>query len=152
MKRWLPLLVMVLAVVAAVGIGARGDGSPQTPRERTIEIASRVKCPTCQGLSVAQSKTPVSVGIFDEIERQVSEGRSDAEVMSYLSSRYGDGLLINPPASGAGSVVWIAPIVVLIGGFVVLGFALRRWRTRVGRDLTDDDKAAISRAKAGAAS
>jgi cytochrome c-type biogenesis protein CcmH len=142
---------MALAVLAALGFGMRTDNTPKTNHQRALDIASRVKCPSCQGLSVAQSKTPVSLGILDEIERQLKTGQSDAQVMEYLSERYGNDLLINPPATGLGSVVWIAPIVVTVGAFFALVMALRRWRRPDAADLTADDRDVLARARSEAA-
>jgi cytochrome c-type biogenesis protein CcmH len=147
MKKWLPLVAMAALIVGALMIGSLRSTGPKTELDRTKSIASRVKCPTCQGLSVAQSKTPVSVGIFDEIARQVAAGKSDAEITSYLATSYGDGVLINPPATGAGSVVWVAPVVVAVGSFGALALALRRWR-RPGGTFNAGDGDLVERARA----
>jgi cytochrome c-type biogenesis protein CcmH len=146
MKRWAPLIAMLVVVVASLVIGSRSSG-PATAEQRTNAIAARVKCPTCQGLSVAQSKTELATALHDEIERQVTLGRSDAQIISYISSKYGDGLLINPPATGAGAVVWVAPIAFLVMAFAGLVVALRRWSSAGHRDVDDADLAAVQRAQ-----
>jgi cytochrome c-type biogenesis protein CcmH len=146
MKRWLPLLGMALLVLGALVIGTRSS-SPQTPQQRADALAGRVKCPTCQGLSVAQSKTELAVAIHDEIERQVNLGKSDAQIVSFISSKYGDGLLINPPATGAGAVVWVAPIAFLVVAFAGLVVALRRWSASGRREINETDLAAVQRAR-----
>jgi cytochrome c-type biogenesis protein CcmH len=146
MKRWLPLAVLLLVAGLALGFGGRSSGS-QTPAQRADGIASRVKCPTCQGLSVSQSKTGISIAIHEEIDRQVALGRTDAEVIEYISQKYGDGLLINPPATGAGAVVWVAPIAFLIVSFVAMGLAFRRWKSASGRTVDDADLSAVERAR-----
>ncbi len=150
MKRWLPLMVLSVLAVVALLLGSR-DASPKSAAERADAIAARVKCPTCQGLSVAQSRTGLALAIHDEIRRQVDLGRSDAQVMGYISSKYGDGLITNPPATGAGAVVWVAPIAFLILAFAGLGLALRRW-SRSGQRVADSgDLAAVERARKAAA-
>ncbi len=153
MKKWAPLLLMLAVVLSALAVGSLQGNGNQTPAQRTVSIASRVRCPTCQGLSVAQSKTPVSRGIFDEIERQVAAGRSDAQITSYLASRYGDSILTNPPSSGIGAVVWVLPVIVLAGAAGGLAMSLRRWRqARSASDPTSDDLDLVTRARAEAAS
>ncbi len=146
MKRWVPLVVLAVLALMALAVGSRRS-SPETPAQRTDAIASRVKCPTCQGLSVSQSRTGLALAIHDEIRRQVDLGRSDPQVMAYISAKYGDGLLTNPPATGAGAVVWVAPIAFLILAFAGLAQALRRW-SRSGRRQADaGDLAAVARAR-----
>jgi cytochrome c-type biogenesis protein CcmH len=148
-RRWLPLAAMVLICVGTLVMGSRGRGE-STAADRADSIAGRVKCPTCQGLSVAQSRTGLAIAIHEEIQRQVDLGRSDAEVMGYISTKYGDGLIINPPATGAGAVVWVAPIAFVLLGFAGLGVALRRWSSSSptgDRPEASTDLAAIDRAK-----
>jgi cytochrome c-type biogenesis protein CcmH len=146
MKRWLPLLGLAVLLLGALIVGSRSSG-PQTPQQRADALAGRVKCPTCKGLSVAQSKTELAVAIHDEIERQVNLGKTDAQIISFISSKYGDGLLINPPATGAGAVVWVAPIAFLLVAFAGLVVALRRWSASGRREVDDTDLAAVQRAR-----
>jgi cytochrome c-type biogenesis protein CcmH len=145
-KRWLPFAALVAVALVTLIVGTRSSGV-QTTGQRTESIASRVKCPTCQGLSVAQSKTGISLAIHEEIGRQVDLGRSDAEVVEFISQKYGDGLLINPPATGAGAVVWVAPIAFLIVSFAALAMAFRRWKTTAGRTVDENDLNAVQRAR-----
>jgi cytochrome c-type biogenesis protein CcmH len=149
-KRWLPLLTLAVLAVVALMFGSRSS-SPESPAQRADAIAARVKCPTCQGLSVAQSRTGLALAIHDEIRRQVDLGRTDAQVMGYISSKYGDGLITNPPATGAGAVVWVAPIAFLILAFVGLGLALSRWSRTGSRESDYGDPAAVARAREAAA-
>jgi cytochrome c-type biogenesis protein CcmH len=145
-KRWLPLAMLVGVALVTLVIGGRSSG-PRTAAQRTESIASRVKCPTCQGLSVAQSKTGISLAIHEEIGRQVDLGRSDADVISFISQKYGAGLLINPPATGAGAVVWVAPIAFLIVSFAALAMAFSRWKQTTGRTADEKDLHAVQRAR-----
>jgi cytochrome c-type biogenesis protein CcmH len=146
LQRWVPLLAVV-ALVAALVIGAR-PGAERTPAQRSASIASNVKCPTCQGLSVAQSSTGISATIRQEIDRQIALGRSDDEVVAFLRDRFGDEIIINPPARGVGALVWAAPIAFLIMAFGGMIVAMRRWRTRTSEsDMHADDVDAVSRAR-----
>jgi cytochrome c-type biogenesis protein CcmH len=145
-KRWAPLLAACLVALLALAIGARPDGK-QTPEQRADALASRIKCPTCQGLSVKQSSTGSAAAIREEIGRQVALGRTDEQVVQFISSRYGDELLINPPATGAGAVVWVAPIAFLVLAFAGLAVALRRWSSVARRTPDTDDLDAVARAR-----
>ena len=139
-------MALVAVALVALVVGARPD-HPPTAADRANSIAARVKCPTCQGLSVAQSRTGLALAIHDEISRQVDLGRSDAQVMAYISNKYGDGLITNPPATGAGAVVWVAPIAFIILAFAGLGVALRRWSRNGDRVNDSNDLAAVARAR-----
>jgi cytochrome c-type biogenesis protein CcmH len=150
-KRWAPLLAACIIAVIALAIGARPQGK-QTPEQRADALASRIKCPTCQGLSVKQSSTGASAAIREEISRQVALGRTDEQVVQFISSRYGDELLINPPATGAGAVVWVAPIAFVVLAFAGLAVALRRWSSAARRTPEPEDLDAVARARLAARS
>jgi cytochrome c-type biogenesis protein CcmH len=137
-RRWLPWAALLVVLAAALVIGTRSGSEPATAAERTESIAGRVRCPVCEGLSVAQSKSGSARAIYEEIDRQVRDGASDDDVLGYLVSRYGDGILLRPPATGISGLVWILPVVVLVGGLGVLAFAFRRWRPAAGVPTEDD--------------
>lgn len=147
MKRWLPVLLLAATVIVVLAL-ARGtaDNSPSARAER---IASGIKCPTCQGLSVAQSKAASAAAIYEEIQRRVNQGETDADIRAFLVSRYGAAQLLRPEATGISSVVWIAPVFVFvagIGGVVLL--SVRRRKTNVLSVPTEEDLALVEQARA----
>ena len=144
MKRWLPVIGLLLVLAASLAVG-RGPAS-RTPAARAERIASGIKCPTCQGLSVAQSKAGPARAIYAEIVREVNAGSSDDDVRAYLVSRYGLSQLLRPEATGEGSIVWIVPIALTIVAFASIAFAFRRWRP-TGAVATADDRALVDRAR-----
>lgn len=145
-RRWAPWAALLVVLAVALGIGARSGSGDRTPEQRTESIASRVRCPVCQGLSVAQSKSGAARAIYEEIDRQVTDGRSDDEVLAYLVSRYGDGILLRPPANGISGLVWAVPVVALVAGFGALAVAFRRWRPAPVRPPSDDDRRLVAEA------
>jgi cytochrome c-type biogenesis protein CcmH/NrfF len=130
MPRWMVLSYALLLVVVVTGlvIGGRGDGGPRTPDERMHALAETIKCPTCLSQSVATSDAPASTAIKAEMQRQISEGRSDGEIRGFLVSKYGQDILLTPSSSGVAGLVWVLPVaalIVAVGGVV---FAFRRWK------------------------
>ena len=108
---WL-LLALVLAV--ALFAGARSHGGPPTVNQRVHRIASQVRCPTCEGLSADESDAAASRAIRVDIRRRVEQGQSDGEIRAYLVSRFGQEILLKPPASGVGGLVWALPVIAFI--------------------------------------
>lgn len=144
MRRWGPVIGLLLVLAAALVLGRGAHVS--TPAARAERIASGIKCPTCQGLSVAQSKASSARAIYVEIVRQVDTGSSDEDVRAYLVSRYGVSQLLRPEATGEGSVVWIAPVAFAVAAFAAMAVAFRRWRPS-GAVATDDDRELVARAR-----
>jgi cytochrome c-type biogenesis protein CcmH len=122
-------IVMGVLFVLAFAVGAARSAQPRTNAERVDAIAKTIKCPTCRSESVFESRSAAAENIRNEIARQVAAGRTDAEVKAYVAERFGDDLLLNPPASGIGGLVWVLPVVAVAVGAGALGLAFTRWRT-----------------------
>ena len=136
MRGSLALSILLTAVLAAVGaaqeapiLGGLGldaprleeepAGAPLTGEElerRTEEIASRLRCPACQALSVADSPTDSSQAMRAEIRDLLALGYSEEQVMRYFELSYGEFIRLEPKATGFNLVVWLAPIAGLLAG------------------------------------
>jgi cytochrome c-type biogenesis protein CcmH len=144
--RRLEWVLMAFVLVVALVVGGRGDGSPRTPEERVNAIAREVRCPTCQGLSAAESDAKAAQAVRDEIRRRVSQGQDDGAIRAYLVSRYGRDILLKPEASGVASLVWTIPVVAGIAAVAGLVAAFLRWRRRTEAEVTDEDRALVEEA------
>ncbi len=134
------LLGVVLA--GALFVGSQGRSGPPTDDQRVQRISSVVRCPTCRGLSAAQSDAPPAEAIRDEVRRRVEAGETDAQIKDYMVSRYGEDILLQPRSA----LVWVLPIVgiaVAVGGLVLV---LRRRRVRPGPKISDADQDLVDRA------
>ena len=135
LRGWAPWLAIVAVADVALAVGASGgDDGPRTPAARAASIAAEVRCPTCRGLSAAESDAKAARAVRDEIRRRVDAGEGDAEIKAYLASRYGEDILLRPPATGAGALVWALPAAGLVVAGAGLGLTLRRWRRAADPD------------------
>ena len=140
-------VVGALAVVTLVLFLGRGVSTPETVTSRADRIASEIRCPTCQGLSVRASKAAGARAIYAEITRQVESGEKDTDIRAFLVDRFGTSELLRPRATGIGSIVWIAPVVVVVvGAAVLINIFARTRRSTVA--ATDDDRALVAAALA----
>lgn len=92
------------------------------------ELAEALRCPTCTGLSVAQSDTPFSLQIRQAVLEQVKQGKTRTQIMDFFTERYGLWILREPPASGLHLFAWLIPLLLFIGG--PFGLWLVFWRKR----------------------
>jgi len=128
MRRWLPWIALVIVVVVALAVGASGSEGGSGAAARSSRLAKEVRCPTCRGLSAAESDAKAAQAVRAEIRSRVDDGQSDAQIRAYLASRYGDDILLRPQGSGVAGLVWALPVVVLVCGVGGLAFAFRRWK------------------------
>lgn len=130
MRRWLGWIaiawLIVLCAVALLAYGSPPHRLSLDDRARTV--AQGLRCPACQGESVADSPAGIAKAMRAEIRRRLARGESPEQIRAYLVSRYTDWILLSPPSSGVGSVAWIAPPLLLVGGLGLLLTLLADWR------------------------
>lgn len=137
---WLGVAVVV---ASSLLLASRNPAPSSAAGSRAARLTSELRCPTCQGLSVAASPSPAAESIRADIGRRIANGETDDGIRRAYVDRYGEWILLRPPAAGVGSIVWGLPAAA--GGLAAggLGFALWRWRGRIGWEASDDDRALV---------
>ena len=127
MKRWAPLIAAgcLLAVIAVVVLVAVAPRPAPSTAERADALAAELRCPDCQGLSVAHSPTSSAREIRRQIGELLATGAADDEVRAHFVARYGEWILLAP----TGVIPWILPFVVVALGVALLAAWLRTRRS-----------------------
>src|SRR5947209_4148219 len=137
MRRWLGWIaigwLLILGTVAVLAYGGRTD--PPSLDARTLSVASGLRCLVCEGESVAESPSGFARNVRALIRRQLQAGETPGAIQSYLVSKYTDSILLAPPKGGLGSLAWLAPPLLLLGGLGLLVTLILDWRRR-GRNAT----------------
>jgi cytochrome c-type biogenesis protein CcmH len=131
----------LLAVAAALVIAGRPQ--PPTPEERIDRITAELRCPVCQGLSVKDSPSETARAMRDLVAVRVREGKSDAEIETEFRNAFGDWVLLSPPVAAWSGLVWLAPLAVIVAGFVIASTRLRRGPKRARAEPTGAQLAAL---------
>ena len=114
MRRLLPAIALgaVLALAALLLVYALRPGPDPTALQRADALATELRCPDCQGLSVADSPTSSAREIRRRIDELVAEGASDQAVRDHFVARYGEWILLAPSSP----LPWVIPIAVVLAG------------------------------------
>jgi len=121
---WLWAAAMVIVFAFALSLPA----TQSSAATRIAHLESLVKCPSCEDLSVAQSNATTAVAVRHEIAADVAAGKSDDQILTSIEDAYGPSILLSPPTSGLGVLLWVVPLAVVVA-LVVVGIRLRaRWR------------------------
>ena len=123
---WVGVAVVVVGVLVFAGGRTPDEG---TGDGRLYALAGQLKCLQCVGESVAASQAPLAEQFRDEIRQQMATGATDDEILAFFVDRYGDEVLLEPPATGLSALVWVLPVLVVAGAVVGLGLAFGRWRS-----------------------
>lgn len=135
---FLAVLWLAFAAYAFAAEEAEGFDDPAL-NERYRALIHEIRCPKCLNESIAESKAPVAAELRREIRRLMGEGASNDEIKTFLSSRYGEFVLYNPPMTPKTFAVWAAPFVLLaLGGVVFWRILAARTQQPLDEDLEEE--------------
>ena len=140
--------VVAVAVGSLVAAAAPGDNRPTDPAARAQQLARELRCPVCQGLSVADSTSSTARDIRADLRRRVDAGENDAEVLQAYVDRYGEWILLRPATRGLEALTWGVPAGAFAAVVVGLAFAFRRWRRQRGATPSPADRSLVLAARA----
>ena len=108
--------------------------------QRFHALTVELRCVMCQNQSLADSDAPIAHDLRREVFNLMREGRSDAEIKTFLVERYGEFVLYRPRFGGGTLLLWLGPVVVLLGGIAVVAVVVRRRASanRVAPDPLDE--------------
>lgn len=123
-----------LLVLATVGLWAYGGvNAHPSLYERTQGVAAQLRCPVCQGESVADSQSDIARSIRQYIQRELARGESSSTIIAFLLSRY-PTISLAPSNSGVGRFAWLAPPFLVLGGIALLLTLVVDWRRKARED------------------
>jgi cytochrome c-type biogenesis protein CcmH len=93
---------------------------------RMLEIAGDLRCTVCQNQPVSESNADLAKDMRVLIREQLEAGRTRQEIMNYFVERYGDYVLLKPPYERTGTILWIAPPILLLLLAVSAVYFIRR--------------------------
>ena len=112
-------------------------------QKRLIDLAAELRCLVCQNQTIADSNADLAVDLRREIRAQIKAGKTDEEILDFMTARYGDFVLYRPPLKATTVLLWFGPALLLLAGLVVLirvMRARRRAADATDRPLTDDER------------
>ena len=82
--------------------------------ERFLSLLNELRCPKCQGSSLAGSNAPIAIDLKREVYRLVKLGKTEKEVKNYLVDRYGNFIVYDPPFKSDTYALWLAPLIIFL--------------------------------------
>jgi cytochrome c-type biogenesis protein CcmH len=113
---------------AALGLAeppALAPPDPETAKAEAERIADGLRCPVCQGLSVADSNADAAVAMYARIAELVRLGYSQEQIEDYFVDRYGEWVRLDPPVEGLHWLLWVAPALLAVVGAAAIALRAR---------------------------
>ncbi|HZF27252.1 MAG TPA: cytochrome c-type biogenesis protein [Steroidobacteraceae bacterium] len=137
MKAWCATVVLLLVASGAFGIDSGDDFADPILQARYERLIHDLRCLVCQNESIADSNAGLAADLRREVREMLRAGKSDAQILSFMTDRYGDFVLFRPPFVARTWVLWLAPALLLgVGAWIAVRIV--RQRDRLARADADD--------------
>ena len=123
------LFLLALASSAFAVIETYEFSSPEL-EQRYRQLSFELRCPKCQNQNIADSNAPIAQDLRKLLYQQLEAGADDEEILDYMVARYGEFVRYRPRFGGATTVLWLAPILLLLAGIATAVLTVRGRRKR----------------------
>jgi len=137
------LLLMFLSCGALSIVAKEAQPAAKDPalEERVMNLSRELRCLVCQNETLADSRADLAEDLRNQIREQMKAGKSDKEIVAFLTERYGKFILYRPPVDATTYLLWFGPFVLLAGGFLLLfRYIKHRPELIVEQPLSADDR------------
>ena len=117
----LKIIVTLLLLLSSMSVHAQivdtWAFNSSEEQEKSLHIASQLRCPQCQNQNLLESNAPTAVSMRHQVFKMVAEGKNESQIKHYMTERYGDFVLYNPPLKSSTLLLWLLP---LFAGLVII--------------------------------
>ncbi len=114
------LLILLLALSVNVVAQEPLLFDNQQQQDRFEQLMQELRCLVCQNQNLADSDAPLAYDLRRELHKMLMAGQSNEQIKQFLVARYGDFVLYRPPLQKNTYLLWLAPLILLLGGALVL--------------------------------
>src|SRR6266446_1162546 len=136
--------ILILLLISLAGPALAKEAKPgEDPQidQRMQALTQQLRCLVCQNETLADSRADLAEDLRKEIREQMKAGKSDQEIIAFLTQRYGDFVLYKPPVKSTTYLLWFGPFVLLFAGTGVLYLYLKKRRELIDdQPLTADER------------
>jgi cytochrome c-type biogenesis protein CcmH len=143
MMRWLVVLLGLLAALPALAVNPDERLADPALEARARSLSRELRCLVCQSESIDDSNADLAHDLRVLVRERLKAGDSDAQVLDYLRSRYGEYVLLKPPVERATWLLWFGPGAVLVLVLLGVGLAALRRRPVVPMPLDAQEQARL---------
>ncbi len=118
MKRFAVQLLLLFSLTCAVAAQtAQPLAEDPELEKRLLALSQELRCLVCQNETLAESRAGLAEDLRREIREQMKAGKSDQEIIAFLTARYGDFVLYRPRVTPTTYLLWFGPFVLLAIGW-----------------------------------
>ena len=124
------LILMLFSCLSLSIVAKEAQPSAADPvlEERVMKLSRELRCLVCQNETLGDSRADLAEDLRGQIREQIKAGKSDKEIIAYLTDRYGKFILYNPPVDPTTYLLWFGPFILLLAGLLFLFRYLKQRR------------------------
>ena len=146
MKQLLLLVLMSFSINCFAAVEYKKFDTPQQEEAYKVLI-EELRCLVCQNQTIADSNAALAQDLRRQVYEMLQQGKSRDEIATFMTDRYGDFVLYNPPFKAKTGILWIGPVIFLLIGLVMLIVISRRKKVFVNIKLSDEEQAKKAKVK-----
>ncbi len=128
MKHLFIALLLILSGIACAGVEFRTFANPEQ-QAAYEKLTSELRCLVCQNQTIADSNAELAADLRRQVYEMLQQGKSKQDIAQFMTDRYGDFVLYNPPLKLKTGLLWIGPVVFLLIGLVAVFLFAQRKKT-----------------------
>src|SRR5438552_10920927 len=146
MKRVVVQLMLLSCLAFTAGAKeAQPDAADPQLEKRVMKLSQELRCLVCQNETLADSRADLAEDLRSKIREQMKAGKSDKEIVAFLTDRYGDFVLYRPPVKPTTYLLWFGPFVLLLAGLAMLFRYVKQRRDSINdQPLTNEEHARVA--------
>jgi cytochrome c-type biogenesis protein CcmH len=127
------ILFLLLSCVSSLVLAKEAKPLADDPDldKRMMALSQQLRCLVCQNETLADSQADLAADLRNQIKEQMKAGKTDAEIIAFLTDRYGDFVLYKPPVKPRTYLLWFGPFILLGGGLFALYRVISRRREAI---------------------
>jgi cytochrome c-type biogenesis protein CcmH len=136
-----PLILLACMAFSAFAKDAQPASDDPVLEARVMTLAKELRCLVCQNETLADSRADLAVDLRNQIREQMKAGKSDKEIIAFVTERYGKFILFRPPVDPTTYLLWFGPFVLMLGGLLLLfRYVKQRRDLIVDQPLSADER------------
>ena len=108
-------------------------------QQRYHAILEELRCLVCQNQTLADSSSELATDLRVQVKNMLESGRTDQDILDFMSARYGDFVLYNPPVKTHTLFLWLGPFIFLIIG-VIATIRIVSQRSKTEQGMSDEEQ------------
>jgi cytochrome c-type biogenesis protein CcmH len=138
------IFLLLLAGASMAGVEYREFANPEQ-QEAYESLTSELRCLVCQNQTIADSNADLASDLRRQVYEMLQKGQSKEDIIKFMTERYGDFVLYNPPFKSKTVLLWFGPVLFILIGVIFVALLIRRKQNRPQPALSDEQRQKIRR-------